>query len=191
VKHPSAAHECSDIINHLADQDFFDLAADDRDRLLNAFFGTVKHFFGDVTDPRSAEKITYPIPALAFLGMLMFLCHLSARRQIQICLRYLPTRTSLQSPTPSERTTNCTATRRWETHRIGAALFSDLSQFPQSTQIISPNATLIPSLFIAARRGILLRREESRGTFQPDAKCLRRVRQVRTSLDLPYGAAKS
>jgi hypothetical protein len=61
--------------------------------LLKALFATIKHFFGgvnelfsEVNDPRISRKITYPLPALAFVGMLMFLCHLGARRQIRLRL---------------------------------------------------------------------------------------------------------
>lgn len=57
--------------------------------ILNAFLTTVHHFFGDfetlfqsVDDPRRPELIIYPLEALAFAGVLMYLCHLGARRQI-------------------------------------------------------------------------------------------------------------
>ena len=57
--------------------------------ILNAFLTTFHHFFGDfgalfqsVDDPRRPELILYPLEALAFAGVLMYLCHLGARRQI-------------------------------------------------------------------------------------------------------------
>jgi hypothetical protein len=57
--------------------------------IFNAFLTTVHHFFGDfdalfqsVDDPRRPELIIYPLGALAFTGVLMYLCHLGARRQI-------------------------------------------------------------------------------------------------------------
>jgi len=57
--------------------------------ILNAFLTTVHHFFGDfetlfqsVDDPRRPELTIYPLEALAFAGVLMYLCHLGARRQI-------------------------------------------------------------------------------------------------------------
>ncbi len=57
--------------------------------ILKAFLTTFHHFFGDfgalfqsVDDPRLPELILYPLEALAFAGVLMYLCHLGARRQI-------------------------------------------------------------------------------------------------------------
>jgi hypothetical protein len=62
--------------------------------ILKAFMKTGHHFFGDVSalfqsvdDPRRPELILYPLPALLFTGVLMFLCRLGARRQIAHQLR--------------------------------------------------------------------------------------------------------
>lgn len=62
--------------------------------LLNAFLATAQHFFGgfaklfrSVTDPRCPQLITYPLAALGFAGVLMFECHLKARRQIGLWFR--------------------------------------------------------------------------------------------------------
>jgi hypothetical protein len=62
--------------------------------ILKAFLKTSHHFFGDVSvlfqpvdDPRRPELILYPLPALLFTGVLMFLCRLGARRQIAHQLR--------------------------------------------------------------------------------------------------------
>jgi hypothetical protein len=62
--------------------------------LFKAFLVTAQHFFGgftalfqDVTDPRVPYLITYPLAALGFAGVLMFVCHLGARRQITHLLR--------------------------------------------------------------------------------------------------------
>jgi hypothetical protein len=62
--------------------------------ILRVFFGTVKHYFGGftelfkgVSDPRKPELITYPLEGLLFTGVMMFLCHLGARRQINSKLR--------------------------------------------------------------------------------------------------------
>jgi len=62
--------------------------------LFKAFLVTTQHFFGgftalfqDVTDPRVPYLITYPLAALGFAGVLMFVCHLGARRQITHLLR--------------------------------------------------------------------------------------------------------
>lgn len=97
MKDPRAAHEYSDNIHDFTKQPFSDLPVNGQDRLLGAFFGTFTHFFGDfkrlfieVIDRRSPKKITYALPALAFVGVLMFLCHLGARRQIRLQLHTLP-----------------------------------------------------------------------------------------------------
>jgi hypothetical protein len=65
--------------------------------LICAFVSTVKHFFGPfnnffsgVSDPRNPLQVTYPLAGLAFSGILMFLCHLQARRQIGLLLRNGP-----------------------------------------------------------------------------------------------------
>ncbi|MBC8492191.1 MAG: transposase family protein [Chloroflexi bacterium] len=57
--------------------------------ILNALLTTIHHFFGDfgalfqsVDDPRRPELIIYPLESLAFAGVLLYLCHLGARRQI-------------------------------------------------------------------------------------------------------------
>jgi len=62
--------------------------------ILKAFLTTFHHFFGDfgalfqsVDDPRRPELIIYPLEALAFAGVLMYLCHLGARRQIAYMFR--------------------------------------------------------------------------------------------------------
>jgi len=59
-------------------------------KLLKAFLGTVKHYFGGferlfkgVSDPRQPLLITYPLAGLLFIGVLMFACHLGSRRQIK------------------------------------------------------------------------------------------------------------
>jgi hypothetical protein len=101
---PRAAHEYSDTIHDLKKQPFSNLPPDGQDRLLRALFGTIRHFFGDfkglfseVTDRRSPKKITYPLPALAFAGMVMFLCHLGARRQIKLQLHTLPSAATFEA----------------------------------------------------------------------------------------------
>lgn len=66
----------------------------DQAALLQTFLTTVQHFFGrfthlfaGVADPRRPELITYPLAALLFAGLLLFVCRLGARRQIQHLLR--------------------------------------------------------------------------------------------------------
>ena len=61
--------------------------AQEQSALLQAFLATAQHFFGgfttlfqSVTDPR--------VPALGFAGVLMFACHLGARRQIASVFRH-------------------------------------------------------------------------------------------------------
>jgi hypothetical protein len=63
-------------------------------RLLKAYFGTSKHYFGGfnrlfkrVSDPRDPDLITYPLGGLLFTGVWMFGCQLGSRRQIQAKLR--------------------------------------------------------------------------------------------------------
>jgi hypothetical protein len=51
------------------------------------FFGPFRHLFSGVTDPRNPRQITYPLSCLTFSGILMFLFHLEARRQIGLLLR--------------------------------------------------------------------------------------------------------
>jgi hypothetical protein len=72
----------------------FDEQAHKQAKILKAFLGTTKHYFGDlsqlfkgVNDPRNPNQITYPLASLMFTGILMFLCHLGARRQIKATLR--------------------------------------------------------------------------------------------------------
>ena len=62
--------------------------------LINAFLVTVRHFFGDffhlfhsIHDPRHPVFTIYPLPAVCFAGLLMFLCRLGSRRQINNLLR--------------------------------------------------------------------------------------------------------
>ena len=73
-----------------------DPAAEERAQatLLQTFLATGQHFFGSfghlfvrVRDPRCPELITYPLTALLFAGVLMFVCRLGARRQINCLLR--------------------------------------------------------------------------------------------------------
>jgi hypothetical protein len=63
-------------------------------KLIEIFLYTVTHFFGGfdqlfsrVSDPRDQRKIVYPLPSLAFVGIMLFLCRLGSRRQINDKLR--------------------------------------------------------------------------------------------------------
>jgi len=51
------------------------------------YFGRMAKLFGAVDDPRIPYLITYPLQVLAFVGVLMFLCRLGARRQIALMFR--------------------------------------------------------------------------------------------------------
>ena len=51
------------------------------------FFGDFADFFHSVHDPRNLDLITYPLAAIGFTGVWMFLCRLGARRQINHMLR--------------------------------------------------------------------------------------------------------
>ena len=93
MKHPGAARRYSDTIDEYTDENFFCLPRNRQVEILKVLFGTVRHFYGDfqalfsnVKDGRVPKKITYSIPALAFVGVLMFLCHLGARRQVRLQL---------------------------------------------------------------------------------------------------------
>ena len=72
----------------------WDEEAREQARILKAFFGTTKHYFGGfgrlfkgVSDPRHPDWITYPLAGLLFTGVWMFACQLGSRRQIQAKLR--------------------------------------------------------------------------------------------------------
>jgi len=51
------------------------------------FFGGFQSTFGNVPDPRFEPNITYPLPCLIFTAVLMFLCKIGARRQVNWILR--------------------------------------------------------------------------------------------------------
>ena len=62
--------------------------------LLHIALATITHFFGPperylagIDDPRDPDNITYPLHCLLFTGILMFLCHLGARRQVALKFR--------------------------------------------------------------------------------------------------------
>jgi len=62
--------------------------------LIHTLVGTVRHFFGGfaslfrpIHDPRVPHLITYPLDSMCFAGVLMFLCRLGARRQINHLFR--------------------------------------------------------------------------------------------------------
>jgi len=62
--------------------------------LINSFIGTVHHFFGGFIqlfrpthDPRHPSFTIYPLPAVCFAALLMFLCRLGSRRQINNLFR--------------------------------------------------------------------------------------------------------
>jgi len=63
-------------------------------KMIAIFTGTVKHYFGDwgeifkgVQDGRDPERITYSLVELLFTGVMMYLCHLGSRRDINYKLR--------------------------------------------------------------------------------------------------------
>jgi hypothetical protein len=74
--------------------DHLDSDAQAHQALLRALMATVHHFFGGfsklfvgVTDPRQPALITYSLATLLFTGVLMFMCRLGARRQINHLFR--------------------------------------------------------------------------------------------------------
>ncbi len=65
-------------------------------RIVRAYLGTAKQYFGGfnkmfekVKDPRNPKhnKFTYPLAGMMFTGVIMYLSHLKARRQINHQLR--------------------------------------------------------------------------------------------------------
>jgi hypothetical protein len=54
---------------------------------IHHFFGGLKRLFAEVTDPRLEANSDYPLSCLLTTGLLMFACHLGARRQIALQLR--------------------------------------------------------------------------------------------------------
>lgn len=50
------------------------------------FFGNLFSGLGSIQDPRDQQRITYPLPCVVYTGILMFLCHLGARRQVHLLL---------------------------------------------------------------------------------------------------------
>ncbi|NTU65547.1 MAG: transposase family protein [Chloroflexi bacterium] len=66
----------------------------EQEAILQIFLATVHHYFGSlsqlfasITDPRQPAVITYPLAALLVTGLLLFVCHLGARRQVNHKLR--------------------------------------------------------------------------------------------------------
>jgi hypothetical protein len=51
------------------------------------FFGSFTDLFAGVSDPRQPALVTYPLAAVLFAGLLMFVCRLGARRQIGLMFR--------------------------------------------------------------------------------------------------------
>ena len=71
-----------------------DQHAQEQQMLINSFIGTVHHFFSGfiqlfrpIHDPRHPSFTIYPLPAVCFAGLLMFLCRLGSRRQINHLFR--------------------------------------------------------------------------------------------------------
>jgi len=63
-------------------------------QMMNLFLGTAQAYggkwseiFGGIADGRAAWKIQYPIEAMLFSGVLLFMCQLGARRQVNYRLR--------------------------------------------------------------------------------------------------------
>lgn len=52
-------------------------------KTLRHFFPKLRHWLDTVPDPRDPSRITYPLRSLLWVGVLMFLFHLSARRRLR------------------------------------------------------------------------------------------------------------
>ena len=94
MDHSSAAVRKLHTTDTFGLQHFLESAPSEQERLLGIVFGTIGHFFGDmgelfggIEDPRDPKKTAYPLGALAFAGVLMFLLRLKARRQVGLLLR--------------------------------------------------------------------------------------------------------
>jgi hypothetical protein len=94
MNHSSAAVKGLDTTDVSDLQHFLLGVPAEQERLLGIVFRTISHFFGDVEelfagieDSRDPKKTVYPVGALAFAGVLMFLLHLKARRQVGLLLR--------------------------------------------------------------------------------------------------------
>jgi hypothetical protein len=99
----------------------------EQEAVLQIFLATVHHYFGSfnqlfapVTDPRQPALITYPLAALLVAGLLLFICHLGARRQINHKLRGNQASAATHRPTPAARRTwavrdvvGCAAMSTW------------------------------------------------------------------------------
>jgi len=104
MNRPSAAYRKSYSRFSPRMEAFFDGGAEGQRKILGALIGTIQHFFGDftslfshVTDPRSPNKIRYPLAGLGFAGVLMYLCHLESRRQVGLKMRTAASRQSFQN----------------------------------------------------------------------------------------------
>ena len=71
-----------------------DQEAEAQKHMLRLFLGTAQQYggkwkdiFRGVSDEREAGKISYPMSVLLFTGVLLFICQLGARRQINHQLR--------------------------------------------------------------------------------------------------------
>jgi hypothetical protein len=67
---------------------------EDQKQILASFFKTLKCYFGNwkdlfvgIADQREVRKITYPLRVLMFTGVLLFVCQLGSRREINHKLR--------------------------------------------------------------------------------------------------------
>jgi len=52
-------------------------------KTLRHFFPKLRHWLDSTPDPRDASRITYPLRSLLWVGVLMFLFHLSAPRRLR------------------------------------------------------------------------------------------------------------
>lgn len=90
----NTAFKVLDTISLSGFQHFLNYSAREQQKILSVLFGTIEHFFGsakglfsEVKDPRDPGKTEYSVSCLAFVGVLMYLLRLSARRQVGLLLR--------------------------------------------------------------------------------------------------------
>lgn len=100
----TAAIDNGDVQGTTGSSGWHDKEQEEQKSLVCTLVSTIRHLFGHlnslfcgVTDPRNPLKITYPLASLVFSGILMFLCHLKARRQIGFLLRNWPSASKFHS----------------------------------------------------------------------------------------------
>jgi hypothetical protein len=90
----NTAFKVLDTVSLSGFQHFLNYCAREQQKILSVLFCTLEHFFesakglfSEVKDRRYPGKTEYSVSCLAFVGVLMYLLRLSARRQVGLLLR--------------------------------------------------------------------------------------------------------